>query len=191
MNGEDSLCPGNDLSQNDLSSGETSCLPEIDSSEFAKMAHELTLTKELLEETKNALQSKETALSELLRHLEDEKRKVLSVMASNLEFSVLPMLDQLIEQDSEMKKQLVHIKKNLEEIADPVLRNVQSASESLTPKELQLCSLIRHGMTVKEIAAMMHLSPRTIDKHRENIRKKLHITDRKTNLGAYLASHFR
>ena len=88
-----------------------------------------------------------------------------------------------------MRKLLEVVKKNLQEISDPIIRNAQEVSEDLTPKELQLCNLIRQGLTVKEIATLTCLSSRTIDKHRENIRKKLRLTERKTNLGAYLMSH--
>lgn len=162
-----------------------------DITELIETHYDLQLTKKLLEEEKETLKSKSAALNELFNHLNEEKIKILSTIASNLDFSVFPLLDRLLEQDSSVKKQLEILKKNLKEIADPIIRKAQNASELLTPKELQLCNLIRQGMTVKEIAAIMHLSPRTIDKHRENIRKKLNITERKVNLGAYLSNNLR
>jgi DNA-binding CsgD family transcriptional regulator len=160
-----------------------------DITEQIKTQHDLDLTRKLLEEEREFLKSKNSALNELLNHLDQEKKKVLSAMASNLEIAIFPLLDRMLEQDSPLKKQLEILKKNLHEIADPLIRKAQEVSESLTPKELQICNLIRQGLAIKEIASLMHLSPRTIDKHRENIRKKLNITERKTNLGAYLSSH--
>ncbi|MFK7825461.1 MAG: helix-turn-helix transcriptional regulator [Oligoflexales bacterium] len=56
----------------------------------------------------------------------------------------------------------------------------------LSPKEIQICNMIKNGLTVKEIAQMFHLSPRTVDKHRENIRKKLGLKSKKINLATYL-----
>ena len=44
------------------------------------------------------------------------------------------------------------------------------------------------GKSWKEIADFFHLSPRTIGKHRENIRKKLGIGGKKVNLISFLQS---
>ena len=38
----------------------------------------------------------------------------------------------------------------------------------------------------KEIAHMRHVSPATVNKHREHIRRKLRITNKDVNLGTYL-----
>ena len=162
-----------------------------DITEHIKAKEELESIRKLLEEEKEALKAKNSTMSELLNHLDEEKKKVLSSIRANFEISVFPLLNRIMEQNPSVKNHLEIIKKNLEEIADPIIRNAQEINENLTPRELQLCSLIRQGLTVKEIAALILLSPRTIDKHRENIRKKLHITDRKIKLGAYLINNLR
>lgn len=139
-----------------------------------------------LEHDREALQRKNAALAELLNYLDDEKNKIIETMKANFEIAVFPMIDQLIAADPAKRRYYEHIRRNLHQIADPTLQKVQSTSSKLTPKELQVCSMIRQGLTVKEIAQLLHLSPRTVDKHRENIRKKLGITDRRINLGSYL-----
>lgn len=58
----------------------------------------------------------------------------------------------------------------------------------LSPKELYIASFICAGASTKEIASALSLSARTVESHRENIRKKLRITRRETNLKAYLLS---
>ena len=151
--------------------------------------HELELTKKQLEEEQETLKRKNTVLSELFNHLDDEKKKVLAAIQINLETSVFPLLERAIAKDSSVKNLLEIVKISLLKISDPILQNSKEVSEYLTPKELQFCNLIRQGLTVKEIAALTYLSPRTIEKHREHIRKKLHIMERKTNLGAYLVNH--
>lgn len=56
----------------------------------------------------------------------------------------------------------------------------------LSPRELDVSRLIKGGMTNKEIAALLHISQQTVEKHRHNIRKKLGITNEKVNLAVLL-----
>jgi DNA-binding NarL/FixJ family response regulator len=48
----------------------------------------------------------------------------------------------------------------------------------LTPRELEVLKLIAEGHTSKEIAAMLVISIRTVDRHRTNMLKKLGMGDR-------------
>lgn len=56
----------------------------------------------------------------------------------------------------------------------------------LTGKELRVADLIRMDASSKEIAQIMNISPRTVEAHRENIRKKLGLANAKVNLQGYL-----
>jgi DNA-binding CsgD family transcriptional regulator len=58
----------------------------------------------------------------------------------------------------------------------------------LPPKEIQIADLMKKGKTTKEISQILNLSPRTIDIHRHNIRRKLSIDNKKINLQSYLLS---
>lgn len=53
-----------------------------------------------------------------------------------------------------------------------------STAVTLTPQELQVASLIQQGMSNREAAAQMFLSPRTIDFHLRNVFSKLGISTR-------------
>lgn len=46
---------------------------------------------------------------------------------------------------------------------------------ALSPRELQVLDLLRAGKTTKEIAVLLHLSARTVDIHRANMKKKLRL----------------
>lgn len=51
----------------------------------------------------------------------------------------------------------------------------ESPIESLSDRELEVFELIARGYSTHEIADSLHLSPRTIDSHREKIKTKLHL----------------
>ena len=62
-----------------------------------------------------------------------------------------------------------HLRRNI-----AVRRQAQGGPEAcLSLRELQVLELLREGRTTKEIAARLHLSHRTVDIHRANLKKKL------------------
>jgi DNA-binding NarL/FixJ family response regulator len=50
--------------------------------------------------------------------------------------------------------------------------------EPLTPRELEVVKLVAEAHTSSEIAELLHVSPKTIDRHRENVMGKLGMRDR-------------
>jgi len=80
------------------------------------------------------------------------------------------------------------MKTNLDEITSPFIRHLSSSYYSLTPAEIAICNMIRNGLRTKEIARMRGISIATVNRHRENIRHKLEITNSNVNLATYLQS---
>jgi DNA-binding NarL/FixJ family response regulator len=62
-------------------------------------------------------------------------------------------------------------------IAD-ALAHAEEPSDPLTPRELQVLKLIAEAHTTDQIAALLVISPRTVERHRENILGKLGMRDR-------------
>jgi DNA-binding NarL/FixJ family response regulator len=62
----------------------------------------------------------------------------------------------------------------------------RSPIETLSDRELQVFELIGHGLTIREIAGKLQLSPKTIETYRENIKTKLDV-DNSTELIRYAA----
>ena len=53
-----------------------------------------------------------------------------------------------------------------------------STRDELTPQELQIARFVAEGLTNRDVAAQLFLSPRTIDFHLRNVYKKLGISSR-------------
>jgi DNA-binding CsgD family transcriptional regulator len=66
------------------------------------------------------------------------------------------------------------------------LRNADAALIQLTPSEIRVTDFIKKGKSNKEIADLMHISVRTVEFHRNNIRKKMGLHRKKTNLQSFL-----
>ena len=50
-----------------------------------------------------------------------------------------------------------------------------SPIDALSDRELEVFEMIGHGQTTRQIAKKLHLSPKTIETHREHIKTKLHL----------------
>jgi DNA-binding CsgD family transcriptional regulator len=80
------------------------------------------------------------------------------------------------------------IESHLDDIVAPFLHQLSSKYTDLTPAEIKVASLVKDGKTTKEIADMSNSSTAAIDFHRNNLRKKLGLKNKKTNLRSYLLS---
>jgi len=48
----------------------------------------------------------------------------------------------------------------------------------LTPRELEILELAANGYSAKEVAGMIGIAPRTVERHVENVRLKMHARNR-------------
>ena len=90
--------------------------------------------------------------------------------------------------DARQKAFLDVLESNIEQLTSSFSRGLSIKYLDITPAEVQVANLVKLGKSTKEIAELLSLSSRTIDTHRENIRKKLGINQRKTNLRTFLLS---
>ena len=56
----------------------------------------------------------------------------------------------------------------------------------LTPAEIRIANLIRHGSSTKKIDEIMKKSQRTVETHRKNIRRKIGLDLKRANLRSHL-----
>lgn len=71
------------------------------------------------------------------------------------------------------------------------LTEAQPSIKDLTPAERQILKLIADNLTTKEIGEQLFISPRTVEKHRENICQKLNLQGSHTLLKFALAHKSR
>ena len=124
------------------------------------------------------------ALKILLEKRNEDKREMEEKVISNIEKLIYPYLEKLeMKCNGNGQKTLVEIiLANLEEITSSFDTKHNNLLASLTPAQLQIANLIKHGMRTKEIASMLDLSPSTIACHRQEIRKRLCLNNKKMNL---------
>jgi len=131
-----------------------------------------------------------TTLKVLLDTIEKDQEELKERFLTNIKEQVLPYLDKLKKrplQDSE-KGFVQMAEANLNEIASPFVQKLTSKYLNLTKKEIQVANLVKEGKTSKEIAELLNAKKRVIEFHRENIRKKLKMKNKKENLAMLLRS---
>ncbi len=148
---------------------------------------EIQETNHLLMVERQALQETNTALRTLTARVEEEKRDVYRTIRDNVEKVLMPILQELFVVVPKSQRKFVELlRDNLEELTSSFVSNLSRKFQSLTPTEIQICSMIKNGMRTKEIAELRSISPATVNRHRERIRGKLGITNSDTNLATFL-----
>jgi PAS domain S-box-containing protein len=146
-------------------------------------------TGELQTKTRH-LEEVNTALRVLLKKREQDRQLLEEQMLVNIRELVMPYIDRMKNSrlDERQTACLDVMAATLEDIVSPFLHKLPLAFLHLTPSEIQVANLIKHGKTTKEIAQVLTLSDKTIEFYRKRIRKKLGITRRAVNLRTFLAA---
>jgi len=134
------------------------------------------------------LEDTNTALKVLLQKREQDNLELQENIYSNFETMITPFLDKLKNRlnNSNQQNLLDIIATNLQEIVAPFAKKLTNPMMSLTSSEIQIATMIKQGYSNKEISTILNSSKRTIDTHRQNIRKKLQLKNEKINLRTYL-----
>ena len=143
-----------------------------------------------LETKANELEEVNVALRVLLKRREEDKIELGEKILCNVKELVLPYVERLRKSQltSQCAAYINVLESNLNDIISPFALKLSSKLLGFTPTEIQVANLIKEGKTTKDIAVMLHLSPRTIEFHRNNIRKKMGIKNKKANLRSHLQS---
>ena len=126
----------------------------------------------------------------LLKKREEDKEELEDNVTTNVKELIAPFFNKIkkTKLDDQQKTFLSIIESNLNEIISPFTRKMSLKYLNLTPTEIHVANLIKHGSNTKNIADLMNLSVRTIYNHRKNIRKKIGLKSKRTSLRSYLLS---
>jgi PAS domain S-box-containing protein len=163
------------------------CLVIRDITERLEVERRLQEINQELLVNQKALEQKNSALSEVLSQIEQEKRIIVNQMTTNIKRVILPVVNKLAQLLGNKEQEYIRrLRLGLDEIASPFVSRLEKQFAALTPRELEVASMIKEGMTSKEIASFLNTSVETVRNHRKSIRRKLGLTHEKANLASFL-----
>jgi PAS domain S-box-containing protein len=146
-------------------------------------------TKDLEIKTKS-LEEINIALEVLLRKREEDKTELEDNVLTNVKELIVPYFEKIkkTKLDNQQETFLSIIESYVNEIISPFTRKMSLKYLNLTPTEIQIANLIKHGSHTKKIAELLNVSPRTVETHRKNIRRKIGLENKRANLRSHLLS---
>jgi len=171
-----------------------------ESARYIAMARDITIRKnsnellkkasEKLKNEQKELKEKNIALRQILKQIEDERQNYRSQLYLDIDKNIRPVIKRLKNiVKSDKLKEIESIESSLEAILAKDIDKYKSRYSQLTSRESEICSLIETGLSSKQISEKLSLSVLTISKHREQIRKKLKISNKNVNLATYLRTY--
>jgi len=150
----------------------------------------LRKTAEELRAEREALYEKNVALKQILGHIEKERKDYQQRICQDVRQAIDPFLESLRTQAAPgHEKALEELEANLNVLLSKDIDVFEDRYATLSPREVEICELLKNGLSSKQISAELSLSLVTVHKHREKIRKKLGLTNKSINLSTFLRSH--
>ena len=137
-----------------------------------------------------SLEDANITLRVLMRRHNEDRQDIEAKLQANVHDLILPYVKKLKEANlaDRHKNDLQILEHHLREILSPFLKNIHAAHADLTPREILIMDLIKQGKKSGEIAAALNASLKTVETHRNHIRKKLNLVHARINLRSYLLS---
>lgn len=160
---------------------------QANDSELKVYIEELKLQKEELSRVSRELWETNNALTVLARNIDKTRQEAELRVAQTIRGKVLPLINHLKKEQmmERYRLDLDILISHLEDLSAAEEKQLK-ISTALSPTELKVASLIKNGLSNQKISAELYISIDTVKSHRRNIRKKLHIQNKKTNLCSFL-----
>lgn len=130
------------------------------------------------------------ALKILLKKSGEQGSNIEKRVLSNVDRLLLPYIEALASKlkNPENLQLCLLIKENLTKLTASFSQRLSIKYKDLTPREIQVADMIRHGRSTKEMAQILNVSSHTIKTYRANLRRKFDLKNKKRNLRAFLQS---
>lgn len=86
-------------------------------------------------------------------------------------------INSIISQKVEQGEELKELYKKIDKVHSKFISTLKEKFPSLTPKELKLASMLRLGLSSKEISDLQHISAKSVDMARYRLKKRMNITE--------------
>lgn len=160
----------------------------IDITQRKRFENDLMKKEKELKDKTIKLEEMNLTLKVMLEKREKDKIDIQEKILSNVKKLIIPYIQNLREiKHNENRNLFIDIiESNINKIISPFSYKLSSKNFGLTPTELKIADLIRQGKKTKEIAKIKNISYKTVEVHRMNIRKKIGIKNKKSNLQTHL-----
>ncbi|WP_287126202.1 PAS domain-containing protein [Desulfobacter sp.] len=183
--------------QGNPSSIEIFTFPVLDTSgqivQMIKTHIDITTRKRIelkLEQKAAELEDMNVALKVLLKRTELDKEEIGQNIFANYQILLTPIIQNLkntlTQEDQREIIQILELR--LKNILSPFSKKLSDKLINLTPTEIHVAHLIKSGKSNKEISQILNSSFHTVSRHRDNIRAKTNLKNKKINLRSFLMS---
>jgi PAS domain S-box-containing protein len=161
----------------------------VDITDLRRADETLKIRGRELENKTLELEELNAALRVLLKRREEDRNELEEKVLTNVKKLVLPYIEKLKKgrPDAMTRTSILILESNLRDIIAPFSNKLSTLHMNLTPRELQVASLIKEGKATKEIAEFLNVSQSAVNICRHRIRHKLGLNNRKINLQTYLS----
>jgi PAS domain S-box-containing protein len=159
-----------------------------DITERKKYQADLEAKENELRQKNKSLEEANTALNVLMKKVEEQRLTIEDTLRNNLNKIALPYLQKVKEKtkDTSAADYLRLLEESLNSIFAPFAHDLTSTLPHLTSTEIDVANLIVQGKRTKEIADLLSVTPKAIEVHRNNLRRKFGLTNQKAGLRTHL-----
>ncbi len=124
----------------------------------------------------------------LLSSIHDQKNDLEQRLASNFSLTISPIIEQLKKLSASAPERVLLdvLEFNIVNIASYFGFTISQQPDRLSPREMEICQMLRAGQETRQIARVLGVSRQTVVVHRKNIRRKLGLKGSKCKLVCYL-----
>ncbi|MCP4632225.1 MAG: PAS domain S-box protein [candidate division Zixibacteria bacterium] len=154
----------------------------------SRKVHEIQYLKQLNNE-RESLRKINITLEGVLSSIENDRKFIKNQIANKIDRIAMAAFENLENPDGSIDiDQLKILKHSLMNISNENTDFTERYTK-LTRREIQVCKYIKEGLSTKEIAGKLNISPSTVESIRKSIRKKLGLNNTKTNLASFLSKY--